>query len=57
MSLCSYSWCFGEDIGGEGILGNPKTYGMYKNAAVAGDAGGIPKLLDVTFQGMFAIIT
>lgn len=55
-----FSLCFGEDVGGLGIIGNPMTYFMFNN--VNGEpnpalAPTIPLSLYAIFQMKFAIIT
>lgn len=58
-----FSLAFGEDVGGWGIIGNPKTYFMFDNVGQAVDpaleslAPTIPLILFAIFQLKFAIIT
>ncbi|WP_129668896.1 ammonium transporter [Phytoactinopolyspora endophytica] len=52
--LWGYSIAYGESIGG--LLGNPGDFfGM--SGMMAAESGNIPTLVDVGFQGMFAVIT
>ena len=55
-----FSLSFGEDAGYPGFIGNPATYGLFKNvgaAPVADFAASIPLVLFSLFQLMFAVIT
>jgi len=53
-----FSLCFGEDVGGWGIIGNPFTYFMFKNVTLTPQEGStIPFILYAMFQLKFAIIT
>ncbi len=58
--VVQFSLCFGQDWGGYGFIGNPKTYFMFKNV-MSGEpwslAATIPLPLFSFFQLMFAIIT
>jgi Amt family ammonium transporter len=55
-----FSLCFGDDLGGYGFIGNPKTFFMFKGV-MSGEpwslASSIPLPLFSFFQLMFAIIT
>jgi ammonium transporter, Amt family len=54
-----YSMCFGPDI--HGIIGNPATYaflnGVTLNTMFTGNNAGIPLVVHIAYQMMFAIIT
>ena len=54
-----YSMCFGPDI--HGIIGNPFTYfflrGVTLSTMFAGNDAGIPLVVHIAYQMMFAIIT
>ena len=59
-----FSLCFGEDVGGLGIIGNPATYFMFHNVGGAATDSlstrlglTIPLALYALFQMKFAIIT
>ncbi|GAB3933628.1 ammonium transporter [Mucilaginibacter myungsuensis] len=53
-----FSLAFGEDIGGLGIIGNPKSFFMMQNTlGVAWLGGTIPVILFAMFQLKFAVIT
>ncbi|MFT3679177.1 MAG: ammonium transporter [Ferruginibacter sp.] len=58
--VVQFSLCFGEDWGGLGFIGNPKTFFMFKGV-MSGEpwslAATIPLPLFSFFQLMFAIIT
>jgi len=58
--VVQFSLCFGEDLGGFGFIGNPKTFFMFKGV-MSGEpwslAATIPLPLFSFFQLMFAIIT
>jgi Amt family ammonium transporter len=54
--VCGFSLAFGEDVGGLGIIGNPKSFFMMQNTlGVAW--GSIPVILFAMFQLKFAVIT
>jgi Amt family ammonium transporter len=58
--VVGFSLCFGEDVGGLGIIGNPTTFLFFKNVANGAPwslAPTIPLSLFALFQLMFAIIT
>ncbi|THU40934.1 ammonium transporter [Niastella caeni] len=58
--LVGFSLCFGEDVGGLGIIGNPGTFLFFKDVASGAPwslAPTIPLTLFALFQLMFAIIT
>lgn len=51
---------FGDDAGYPGFIGNPATYGLWKNVGAAPNpslAATIPLTVYAAFQLMFAIIT
>ena len=54
-----YSMCFGPDI--HGIIGNPMTYALLKGVTLTtmftGNDAGIPLVVHIAYQMMFAIIT
>lgn len=54
-----YSMCFGPDI--HGIIGNPMTYAFLKGVTLTtmftGNDAGIPLVVHIAYQMMFAIIT
>jgi Amt family ammonium transporter len=54
-----YSMCFGPDI--HGIIGNPATYaflhGVTLTTIFSGNTAGIPLVVHIAYQMMFAIIT
>ena len=54
-----YSMCFGPDI--HGIIGNPFTYAFMKGVTLStmftGNDAGIPLVVHIAYQMMFAIIT
>lgn len=53
-----FSLCFGEDVGGYGIIGNPFTYFMFKGVTLTPQEGStIPFILFAMFQLKFAVIT
>ena len=64
-----FSLCFGDDLGGLGIIGNPMTFFMFKNVTlhaatekmelfgVAPSMAGLPLIIFAMFQLKFAIIT
>ncbi|MCO5248341.1 MAG: ammonium transporter [Chitinophagales bacterium] len=53
-----FSLCFGEDLGGWGIIGNPFSYFMFRNVTLTPQEGAsIPFILYAMFQLKFAIIT
>ncbi|HOZ78239.1 MAG TPA: ammonium transporter [Ferruginibacter sp.] len=58
--LVQFSLCFGQDLGGLGFIGDPRTYFMFKGV-MSGEpwslAATIPLPLFSFFQLMFAIIT
>ncbi len=58
--VVQFSLCFGQDLGGFGFIGNPKTFFMFKGV-MSGEpwslAATIPLPLFSFFQLMFAIIT
>ncbi|AMR30915.1 ammonia channel protein [Mucilaginibacter sp. PAMC 26640] len=51
-----FSMAFGEDVGGYGIIGNPKTFFMMQNT-LGVSWGTIPVVLFAMFQLKFAVIT
>lgn len=51
-----FSMAFGEDVGGLGIIGNPKTFFMMQNT-LGVSWGTIPVILFAMFQLKFAVIT
>eukprot|EP00607_Mallomonas_marina_P009516 CAMPEP_0182419648 /NCGR_PEP_ID=MMETSP1167-20130531/4057_1 /TAXON_ID=2988 /ORGANISM="Mallomonas Sp, Strain CCMP3275" /LENGTH=499 /DNA_ID=CAMNT_0024594679 /DNA_START=52 /DNA_END=1551 /DNA_ORIENTATION=- len=58
--LIGFSLAFGDDANGSGILGDPKTFGMFKDVGADPDpnlAGTIPLVIFAMFQLMFALIT
>jgi len=67
LAIIPMIWCFigfslsfGEDAGYPGFIGNPSTYGLFKNvgaAPVADFSATIPLALFAIFQMMFAVIT
>lgn len=53
-----FSLCFGEDVGGWGIIGNPFTYFMFRDVTLTPQEGTtIPFILYAMFQLKFAVIT
>ncbi|MCO5233246.1 MAG: ammonium transporter [Chitinophagales bacterium] len=53
-----FSLCFGQDVGGWGIIGNPFTYFMFKDVTLTPQEGStIPFVIYAMFQLKFAIIT
>ncbi|TSD64878.1 ammonium transporter [Inquilinus sp. KBS0705] len=53
-----FSMAFGEDVGGYGIIGNPKSFFMMQNTlGVAWLGGTLPVILFAMFQLKFAVIT
>lgn len=52
-----YSLCFGQDLGGIGFIGDPRTHLFFKGVNSGEPVGEIPKSLFAVFQLMFAIIT
>ncbi|RWY47342.1 ammonium transporter [Mucilaginibacter gilvus] len=53
-----FSMAFGDDVGGYGIIGNPKSFFMMQNTlGVAWLGGTIPVILFAMFQLKFAVIT
>jgi Amt family ammonium transporter len=58
--VVGFSLCFGDDVGGLGLIGNPGTFLFFKNVANGAPwslAPTIPLTLFALFQLMFAIIT
>ena len=58
--VVGFSLCFGDDVGGLGLIGNPTTFLFFKNVANGAPwslAPTIPLTLFALFQLMFAIIT
>ncbi len=55
-----FSLCFGDDLGGLGIIGNPTTFFMFKGVGLQPNStfsGTIPAVVFAMFQLKFAIIT
>jgi ammonium transporter, Amt family len=58
--VVGFSLAFGDDWGGLGLVGNPKTYFMFNNVGTAAHktiAPGLPFVLFAAFQLKFAVIT
>ncbi|MDT3401409.1 ammonium transporter [Mucilaginibacter terrae] len=58
--VVGFSLCFGEDVGGKGLIGDPSTFFFFQgvnSGAPWAAAPTIPKSLFAVFQLMFAIIT
>ena len=58
--MVGYSLCFGPDLGGFGVIGNPMTHFMFKGVNSGAPWAGmatVPLTLFALFQLMFAIIT
>lgn len=60
LLLRSFSLAFGESAGPPGFIGNPATYGLWRDVGAAPNAAlapTIPLALFATFQLVFAVIT
>ena len=58
--VVGFSLAFGDDVGGLGIIGDPRTFFMFNNVGTASHptlGAGIPLVLFAAFQLKFAIIT
>ena len=58
--VVGFSLAFGDDLGGAGIIGDPRTFFMFNNVGTAVHktlGGGLPLVLFAAFQLKFAIIT
>lgn len=54
-----FSLCFGDDLGGLGIIGNPLTFFMFKNVTLSPNetfSGTVPFIIFAMFQLKFAVI-
>lgn len=58
--VVGFSLAFGDDMGGMGIVGDPRTFFMFNNVGTAVHptiGGGLPLVLFAAFQLKFAVIT
>ena len=58
--VVGFSLAFGDDLGGMGIVGDPRSFFMFNNVGTAVHptvGGGLPLVLFAAFQLKFAVIT